>query len=51
VRRQFSRNLSGDVGVSFRRTEREVSGRPINDEKDTYFFVVKVAYVFDTFRF
>lgn len=49
VRRQFSRNLSGDVGVSFRHTERELSGQPNNDEKDTYFFVVKVAYVFDTF--
>ena len=50
VKRQFSRNLSGDVGVSFRHNEREVDGRP-NNEDDTYFFVVKLAYVFDTFRF
>ncbi len=50
VRRQFSRNLSGDVGVSFRRTERELSGQPNNNETDTYFFVVKLVYVFDTFH-
>lgn len=49
VRNQFSRNLSGDVGVSFRRTENRVSGQEV--EVDTYFFAVKLSYVFDTMRF
>lgn len=48
VKRQFSRNLSGDVGVTYRSTERRVNGR--ETDVDTYFFAVKVSYVFDSFR-
>jgi hypothetical protein len=50
VRRQFSEHLSGDVAVSFRHSERHLSGRKV-DEDDTYFFVVKLSYAFDTVRF
>jgi hypothetical protein len=49
VRRQFTRNLSGDIGASYRHTDRRTSGRDV--ETDTYFFSVKVSYVFDTFHF
>lgn len=50
VRRHFSRSLTGELGVSYRHTERQVSGQQ-NNEKDTYFFVAKISYVFDTIHF
>jgi hypothetical protein len=36
------------VGVTYRSTERRVNGR--ETDVDTYFFAVKVSYVFDSFR-
>jgi hypothetical protein len=48
VRKQFTRNLSGDVAATFRHTERKVDGR--TSESDTWFFSVTVSYFFDSFR-
>ena len=48
LRKQFSRAFSGSVSFRFRQTEQLVSGQ--GTEIDTNFLVVKLSYVFDSFR-
>ncbi|MEH6588774.1 MAG: hypothetical protein V7746_00880 [Halioglobus sp.] len=49
IRSYFTRAFSGSVGVRFRHTESEVSGRETDD--DSYYVVVRLSYTFDAIRF